>query len=500
MVRPLTGLPVLLLGALAFSGCGDPDLWARYRAERGVWQAAQFAAGIERDPRAAAPGDLQRAARSFRRVAEQFPAATWTDAGHLRRPVARDVATLSGRAAIRAARLEEEAGNLDRALADYRMTRDAYRAVPTVALEASVARAAALERAGRGEEMATAYVEVARDFPLVDPETGAALTPVLDAPLKVARELGLQGRAAAADSTLSAAEAREVAVLRSQHGRPAAVTIWRHLARVRMEQRRVTDALAALRGALSEPDSAAEAPAMVLTMAEYCIVGGLPDSAFAYAAWAGRAFGDSLQIQALMLTARAWERRGPPDSAIAAWGEILDTRGRGGEASFLARFQRGRLLEQLGRWERARSEYRALIADDPTNELSFAALGRIVAWHAAHGEKELARIEGRRAIESLDNLIATNRDDHVLEMSRRTRAELLLDIEDWNPACTALSDLWNRYGDAESGFRAADVAEVRLRDTIRAVRLYRDLAARASGPSERRTAQDAVARLERSRG
>jgi tetratricopeptide (TPR) repeat protein len=503
MRRVRAGL-LLAMAGLVLAGCGDPDLWARYRAERGFWRARRLIDRVQLNPGAATAADYAPAAAAFRAVTAGFPAAEWASPGRSRAPLARDVATIVGRAAIALARVDEMQGRLDAALAGYVRAQADFAAMRPVALEAALARAAAFERAGRDSAATEVYAEIAGQFPMIDPESGASILPVMDAPLRVARDQARAGRVAAADSTLWGAERRFTSELGHQRGRAPAPDLWVRLAKARMARGRTEGALEALRGALSEPVSGADAAEMVLTLAEYCVEGGRPDSAFAYTDWAERAFGDPIRAQSMVLAARAWERRGSPDSAVAAWGRFLDAYPGAVSAGSVARFQRGRLLEQLGRWEQARSEYRTLMVLNPTHELAFDALRRMVGWHASHGEKELARIEGRRGLEALDRLIVTHRDERVLQLARLTRADLLVAIEDWVPACGALAEVWDRYGDsplgARAGLLAADLAERRLHDTARAAQLYRDLAERARGDAERLQARDALGRLARGRG
>jgi tetratricopeptide (TPR) repeat protein len=494
---------VLAMVALVLAGCGDPDLWARYRAERGFWRARRLIDRIQLKPGTATAADYAPAVAALRAITAGFPAAEWTSPARLHAPLARDVATIAGRAAIAFSRVDEMQGRLEVAIVGYARAEADYAALPLVALEAALARAGAFEHAGRDSAATAVYAEIGTRFSLIDPESGVAILPVMDAPLRVARDQARAGHAAAADATLWDAERRYLAELEHQRGRAPALDLWVRLAKARMARGHTQEALDALRGALSEPIASAEAAGLVLTMAEYCVEGGRPDSAFAYTDWAARAFDDGARLQSMVLAARAWERGGPPDSAIAAWGQLLDAYPGEASAGSVARFQRGMLFEHQGRWELARSEYRTLMAMNPTHELAFDAMRRIVDWHASRGEKELARIEGQRGLEALDRMIATNRDEHILQLARLTRADLLVAIEDWAPACGALADAWDRYGDsplgARAGLLAADVAERRLHDTARAVQLYRDLAERAPGEVDRLRARDALGRLERGR-
>ncbi|TMQ72668.1 MAG: tetratricopeptide repeat protein [Candidatus Eisenbacteria bacterium] len=500
MSRLRAGLAVAAV-VLAAAGCGDPQLWARYRAERDFWRARRLVERIELNPRVARAAEFARAAAACRAVTTAFPAAAWATPERVGTPIAADVAAVSGQAAIARARLDELAGRTDAAIAGYARAEADYAALPPVALEAVLARAAALERAGRSAEATGAYAGIIGRFPLVDPVSGRSVLAAMDAPLRVAQDQTRAGQTAAADATLRAAEARYAAELERQDGRPPGFDLWVRMAQVRRMTGRTEAALEALRHAMGQPG--ASRPAMVVRLAETCVEGGLPDSALVYAAWAERGF-EPVRPRALVLAARAWELKGPPDSAIVAWGRYLDAYPTAVDTSSLARFQRGRLYEDLGRWPLARSEYRALIARDPTHALAFEAIRRIPAWHAAHGETAEARIEGRGALEDLDRLIGSHRDARVLQQARAARAQVLLAMGDWAAASTALGELWDHYGDtpvgADAAFQAAELNERQLHDVTKAVALYRELAEHAALDADRRRAQDQLARLGRGRG
>src|SRR5207247_997037 len=61
MSRLRAGLAVAAV-VLAAAGCGDPQLWARYRAERDFWRARRLVERIELNPRVARAAEFARPA------------------------------------------------------------------------------------------------------------------------------------------------------------------------------------------------------------------------------------------------------------------------------------------------------------------------------------------------------------------------------------------------------------------------------------------------------
>ena len=491
----------LLLAALASWGCGNQELWARYQAEREFWHARRAVERIQVRPELARPQDFDRAIAAFQSIVDRFPAATWATPERLAHRTARDVAAISGDALLAVGRLEESRGAVSRALEIYRRAAEDFAAFPPARLKALVATAAALER-DRGAAAATpVYAEIARTFPPVDPESGVPIRAALDAPLRVASELRTRGLGAVADSVLAAADRRFTAEAERLAGQAVATEVWMRVAQVRLAQREggpVDPALGALRMALADTAAGTRRSELVLTLAEYCLQGGRPDSALAYSRWAARDFGRETRGQAMLLEGRIWESANL-DSAIAAYGRYLEAFRNAGGPAQSARFRRAELFEKKGRWEQARAEYRALASSSAVDDLALQATERIVTHHLELGERDLARIEGHRAIEHLDRLLTSVQDEESLMRIRQTRSRLLLAIGSWPEAVSALSDLWSRYGQLPSGvnagFRAAQVAEREMNNRVRAIRLYEELAARAPEPNHQAAARRELARL-----
>jgi len=497
--RALRAAPALALAA-ALAGCGDPALWARWRAERGAWRARLLVERLERDPHGG-PAAWARARAACRAVPGGFPAAAWTARARAGSAPAFDVLAASGRAALLLARLDDLEGRPTAALEGYaRMSRD-YAEVPAVALEGAVARARLLARAGMAEEVERAWTSIARDYPPADPRTGAVLDAVLDAPLRVAADVRARGDARGADSVLRAAELIYRRMLPAQRGRRAAPELWERLAEARAAQGDGPGALAALRGALADPAGAALAPRLVLELAGRALAGVGPDTALAYARWAADGLGGDVRAAALLVEARAWRARGAPDSALALYERMVEEGPDDADETLGARFERARLLEDLGRWDQARGEYHALSSLAPTHALGLEAMLRVVRHYLGRGETPLGMAEARQALETLDGLAGSQQDDSVQVRVGQARARLRLETGDPRGGCGDLAALLRRYPEAplDAGLlaEAAGVAETRLADAALARQLYRAAAVRAAQPELRRRARTEAERLAR---
>jgi tetratricopeptide (TPR) repeat protein len=494
------GLMAVLLGlALLATGCGQGSLRARWRAERGAWRAQRAVERIEINPGIAGDADWARAGETCRSVTASFPAEVWSARARAGDSMALDVLEASGRAALLRARLEDLHERREAAVTAYDRARSDYAAVPSISLEAAVARAGLLAGMGRAAETEVAWNAIARDYPATDPRTGRIFGAVLDAPLLVARDRRARGDVTGADSVLRSAEAACLRLLPAQRGLPAAPALWGRVSEARSARGDAVGARRALRQALADPAAVPVAPGLVLTLARQALESAMPDTALAYADWAARDFGGAARPAALLVAARAWRARGVPDSALTTYEWLLQEESGDLDKAAEARFGRARLLEDLGRWDQARGEYHALVSAVPTHPLAFESMMRVVRYHLGRGERVLGLTEARHGLAALDALIASQQDDDVQVRAGEARARLLFETDDTRGGCGALAALLRRYPEAPLAaallLRAGEDAEIRLNDADLALELYRAATARAVAPELRRRARAAVDRL-----
>lgn len=484
------------LAAAGLSGCGDPALWARFRAERAEHRAARALERILIAPRLATDRDFQVARTAYTDLLRAFPPEVWTAPARLAHGRSREVAEAAGRAALALGRIAELEGDTDGALARYADARNAFAPLSAIALEAARASASWLEANGRTAAAGAAWADLARAFEPVDPG-GHPQAVVLEAPERAAALSRELGRAAEADAVLRAAIARLEPRVFGAPDPPAA--LGEALGRYAAGTGDGRGALRAWRAALAGAD--AEASARIRRrIAERLLAEGHPDSALAEA----QALLDSpdleTRLEARILAGRAFGAMGLVDSALAAFDDVADRHAHLVDPATRARFARGRLLETAGRWGEARTEYRALNAAFPVHPLGFEGLARVVEYHLRLGQVELAQIEGRRVITLLDRLIRTQRDLDVQFESRHLRAGMLVRIGSAAEAEEALTAFWRRYPRSAEGQDAALFAAV-LRDSAleraeEAAALYRDVLERPVRDRIRARAEAALVRLE----
>ena len=171
--------PALLLLLLPFvAGCGDPDLWARWRAERALWDAHRQADRVLLRPDGPAREDWALLEGRFQAAVDEFPAERWVPLAGSNGP-ARDVAAASGDAALVLGELSARQGRDAQAVERWRRVIEQYAPLPEVVLEARRAEAQALARLGRHEEKLVVLHAVVDSTPLVDTRTRQLRTVVL---------------------------------------------------------------------------------------------------------------------------------------------------------------------------------------------------------------------------------------------------------------------------------------------------------------------------------
>ena len=497
---PPQALALALAGlALLVSGCGDPVLWARWRAERAFWHAQRDVERVLVKPRVASPKDYARAEAAFRAIVTEFPAARWARAGAV--GMEHDVAEVSGRSALALARLAELQSRGEEAVAGFARAESDWKALGDLALEAAVLRASALENMGRADEALHAWQHVAREYEALDPATGAPRRAHLEALRRLAQAFAAAGRAAARDSMLRSNEAGYSAALAVRRGGGVAAELADALAECRELRGDLGGALDARRRVLNAapPVGEAERARRVLAIGERLLDAGQPDSALAYSRWVARDYFGLLRLSALELAARAHRAAGRPDSALGTWSRIVSEYPRQEDAAADARFQRGVLLQSLGRWTLARTEFSALCATFPAHPRSLEAWERVVRHLRETGEKEMARIETGHALGAIDQLISMQHDAGERARAIEARAAVLLAAGRAEEGIRELQGVWSAVGMSPNGARlgavAATAAERELGDRALARRLWQILVRSAPDPELRRRGSEALERL-----
>lgn len=434
-------------------------------------------------------------------VALRWPAEQWAQrAGS--DSLAADVARIGARAAIQAARLDGARGDRAGAMASLLATGRVCAEVWPIPLEAALARVAVLERSGDSSAARAVDEEIARTESILSPNRSELVKAVLDAGMRVIQFHRHGGRTASADSARRAIAGGIERTLADPPRAAITTRLWLTLGDLRAASSEPAErdaARDAYRIALADPAIDTHRGDVLLRMASSWLAAGRTDSAVTWARTAQHGFDAAHTAQAYALEARAWESASHRDSALTAWGRFVDAGSADGEAIIHARWERARLFEALDRWEQARGELHAVVAADPLSDAAFRAMRRLVDHHIEQKEPELAVLAARWGLERIGRTLATVRDPGVLLAARRTKAQLLLAIDDQPGACAALVDLWRNHGTTdegvEAGFRAARLAESELKDREQAVRLYRELARHVTDPARKQEAQDALARL-----
>jgi len=482
--------------ALACAGCGDPALWARWRAERAFWHAQRNVERVLVRQRVATPADYARAEESFRAIVAEFPSSRWSRPQGTTRE--RDVAEIAGRSSLALARLAELQGRGEEAAEGYARVEREWGGIRELSLEAAVLRATAFERLGREEAALAGWEHVLRDFGGFEPMSGEPRRAHLQALRRL--EAGLAGlaRPKARDSLLAAEGERFAAALAAAPTGRAAGPIADALAECRLLRGDLGGALDALRAVLG-PDSPlgeAERARRLIAIGEHSLAAGRADSARAYARWAAALHPASAALPALQLEAQAEEAAGRRDSALAVYARIVGEHPREESVAAEARFQRGRLLQALGRWTLARTEFSALCAAYPSHPRSLEAWERVVRHHRDDGELELARIEAGHALGAIDQLSAMQHDPAERARVAEGRAAVLLAAGRIEEGVRELQGVWAGAGMSANGARlgelAAREAEAAAGDRALARRLWQILARSAPDPELRARAAAAL--------
>jgi tetratricopeptide (TPR) repeat protein len=483
--------------ALVVTGCGSPELWTRWRAERLLWHAKRY----ESRARNAAPhsGDAatERALHALAQVSERYPARRWVPKAAAGDTLARDIARVSGEARLLSGGLEVRREHYAVAVGLFdRVARD-YGPVWPTAFEARLAMADAIELSGDTLGAIPAWEAAARLGRVMDPDSAIVSERSFAAAGRVLAFHRDTRHNASADSlvaVMTEATDRELSV----HARDSlAAPLWIHRAVLHATRGTPTgDSIArsSLFRALSHRFGAPYWRAAMLALGEDDLGAGSLDSAVV---WARRAAAISSPVEladAIDLETRAWERAGALDSAAAALDRLAGTRHLPLGVGTLARYREALLLDQAGNWELARSAYHSVIASDPISPSAFDSMERLVRHHAGN-EPEMAEHEAEQGFDLIRRTLDTVRDPEVRARARLTQARILAMTGDDQGALEAYVSLWTdapRLPEGETaGFEGAELA-AHLKDRDRAVSLYDALALGAATEISRERARKAA--------
>jgi tetratricopeptide (TPR) repeat protein len=453
------GLVALLAASCLAAGCGDENVWARWRAEQSLYRARSLERRLLKPGRSPGPAAYARVEARYELIVSRFPAARWAGALAETGP-ARQVGAATAEAALALVGLEALQGRDSSAAVRAARAESAFAERPDIVARAAVARRRALARLGRFDEALEERRRLAAMDPVARPGPPRLIADVLTAPLDLAAELRERGAAAEADSVLARAARRFAGAMPRLEDE---------------DQVRLCDAIVPLcaargdaRGALLASrfsllhSPAWQAPDRVKAMAATAYDAGAPESVQAYSRWAAT-LSDMRRVrgQAWLAEAHAWEQLGRPDSALARYDAVLSGWADPGVVGAPARYGRATLLERIGQWDRARGDYLALAAAWPSEPLAFRSLVRIVRHEFDAGEPERARASGQAALAAIGPILEHDRDPIVQRAGRIARAELITALTGGLAAEEALLDLWRRFPDDSTSQQAA-LAAARL--------------------------------------
>jgi tetratricopeptide (TPR) repeat protein len=480
----LARLAACVVAVLALAGCGDPALWARWQAERALFQVRAREHRLL--ARGAPDAAFDRIEARYREILEAWPPERWAASPG----AGRDVAEAAAHAGLALAASAERRGHVAQAERDLASLEPRVVLLPEVLIAARRARRSALESLGRFDEARSERERIAATA--FEPGDLDAATTVLDAALGLAAERREVGDGAGADAVLARTE-HEFAAARDRASPAQREPMIEGLSQLRAARGDAAGALALLRERLlAAPE--ADRPLRLRTLASRALQAGAPDSAIAYARWAVR-LSDARGVAgpAWLTEAAAFERLGRPDSALACYDHVLTHWHDPGTFGPVARFRRAELLDRMGRWELASAEYRALAAVYPAHPLALLTASRVVQHHLAHGQPELARLAGETGIDNLRHLQQVNRDPDVQRQAGAVEGDLLVALGRYDEAERALLDLWRRFpqdSTAEAGaLRAAGLAQHRPGGSARADSVRQVLARAATDATVRNAAR-----------
>jgi TolA-binding protein len=372
-------------------GCDSPIRGVRYRAERDLWQSNREARRLSIRPQLVTDADWRALAARYERIAARYgevPAPA-NQAGQAAR-AAHEIRLVAARAWISAAQVHTVRGDSTRMLRAYERVASGFQDVPIMTAEVALARGRIAESKGDTPSAIASYRAVVDQIEPLPGEAGVAGA-VMDLPLQIARlhardrsqtpqslaaiydtaRIRYERWVAARPGTLVEFDARErIADLAADRGQWSAAATALQLLEARLvasgtqgrDPARVRYALAAVLDR-AQPGSDASRETLLGLLADY------PQS--------------PLAPQALLALGADAARRGRLQEALGYVDRMRSEHLGGSELDAQSLLQRGRLLEQQGRWSDALATFKALPVDQPMSEPALQAPLEIVRHYAS---------------------------------------------------------------------------------------------------------------------
>lgn len=182
---PFALAAALVLVALALGACGPRGgLSDRYVAEKLAWQAQKLHRAMRENPELATEEKLAELADKYREIVRLFPPPTTPDESLTDEE--RDVASVVGLSRMRLAAMSAEADDMGEAMRLYSSVADSYSFDRGMAVEASIALAAAHDRLGQRLEAKAVLERIVEEWPPAETRDGRPDLRVLRIPLRIA--------------------------------------------------------------------------------------------------------------------------------------------------------------------------------------------------------------------------------------------------------------------------------------------------------------------------
>lgn len=455
------------LAAVVVTGCGHEQEGEQYRAERAFFKANRASRRLDVNPDLVSKADLLDVADRFRAVGDTFD-HTLADGDTVGASDAEmAVALLAGRAHLAAAGFYFRAEEYDLALGVARGVRERMGWAQGPAVDSQRAIVRALADKGETAAAIQALWDLAEEHEPVFPDGERIRGPVFNAPMQAVTLERTRGDSARVRDGALRAERYYADVSSQNAGRfPALLADLNRgsLLAGLGEWRQAADIMeAALEGYPEDVMGDLDAARVAHNLARIYLEDDRDlERATSRLEIARERGGDTeVSADATMALARLAGRQGETRRALVLFGDVVDRFENDERRAPLARFSRGQILEEAGRWEEALSEYRALEATYPRSPEALETPFVIAAHYRKTGATELAESVLRRAGENYRALIERQSSPGETYVAYRHLVRVEVERARWGAAIDTMTEFARAYpGRREAALALLDAARL----------------------------------------
>jgi len=446
MHRMVTGRRFLwlLMGLVLLVSCArDEGIGDRYRAEQMYYRASKLYQTLQIDQGELSSERFDRIRESFRRIIEEYPPSTLRQIDYYNDTVRQELFRITGMSQLNLADLFTREGQVDSAIAAYRMVISEYRDQRSLSSRAQYSLALVYQGADRWSEAVTAFETLLEEYPPFRETPQQPDEMILNIPGYIASTYLSRGDSAMAGQYFQKAHDFLSRVTEQWPQTPTARMAQNKIVNAYIIQEHWSSAVSALERLAAMSDKGDDPPDALFLMATLYSerLGDFHRAMGIYTDMLQR-YPDSGKLgRAILAMGQIHFQKGELQEAHDAFGRVIENYPDDQAACATAQFGLALSYEFEGDWEKALNEFRWVLDNYPGSRESFAVPNHIFEHYRQYGEQELAQTAYQQALRTYSDIVTKRPGTPQALQGQWHIAQAHILMQSWEQAAAALEQL-----------------------------------------------------------